>query len=150
MVYMLRCYSCAFVLSFTFTLINSTEVYAAETARGAQTFLKYCAGCHGFDGKANYEHAPSFSLGDRMQKDDQELLQSVLNGKNNMPPWRDKLPVEKLRDAITYLRLMHSRHERGDQPRQIDIPDTYYLFKPVGEENMDWMNETVIVPEKSE
>jgi len=141
--YILPCYICASVLSLTFTLMNATEVYAADATRGAQTFLKYCAGCHGFEGEAAYEHAPSFSLGERMQKDDRELLQSVLNGKNNMPPWQDKIPIQDLRNAIAYLRLMYERHERGEQPRQDELPDIYYLFKPVGEKDMDWVGKEV-------
>jgi len=126
------------------SLVFITNVNAADASKGTQVFLKYCAGCHGFEGEANYQHAPSFSLGDRMQKDDRELLQSVLNGKNNMPPWRDKLPVQDLRNAIAYLRLMYKRHESGEPPRQDDLPDVYYLFKPVGEGNMDWVEEKVI------
>ena len=105
---------------------------------GAKTFLTYCAGCHGQDGFAAYEHAPSFSMGERLKKDDRELLQSVLNGKNNMPPWRDMLSVEDLRNAIAYLRLMHERHLKGEAPLQTETPDRYYMFKPVGEQNMDW------------
>ena len=113
---------------------------ATSTLPGEKTFLKFCAGCHGFDGFAAYEHAPSFSMGERMQKDDRELLQSVLNGKNNMPPWQDKLPVSDLRDAITYIRTMHERSTKGKLQQQGPPDDTYYLFKPVGETNMDWVN----------
>lgn len=119
------------------------ESQGANDAIGADIFLKYCAGCHGFDGHAAYEHAPSFSMGDRLEKDDRELLQSVLNGKNNMPPWRDKLPVQDLRNAVTYLRVMHERYEKGEPPRQDGLPDIYYLFKPVGERNMRWKAEEV-------
>ena len=104
----------------------------------AKTFLTYCAGCHGQDGFAAYEHAPSFSMGERLKQDDRELLQSVLNGKNNMPPWRDMLSVEDLRNAIAYLRLMHERHLKGEAPLQTEVPDKYYMFKPAGEQNMDW------------
>ena len=60
---------------------------------GARTFLTFCAGCHGMDGFAAYEHAPSFSMGERLQKDDRELLQSVLKGTGNMPPWRGTRPA---------------------------------------------------------
>ena len=77
-------------------------------------------------------------MGERLQKDDRELLQSVLNGKNSMPPWRDMLSVEDLRNAIAYLRLMHQRHLKGEPPLQVEAPDKYYMFKPVGEQNMDW------------
>ena len=107
-------------------------------AAGARTFLMFCAGCHGKDGFAAYENAPSFSMGERLKKDDRELLQSVLNGKNEMPPWRDMLPVEDLRNAITYIRLMHERQLKGEPPLQVEAPNKYYMFKPVGEDNMDW------------
>lgn len=111
---------------------------SSDWQAGANTFLKYCSGCHGQDGFAAYEHAPSFSMGDRLQKDDRELLQSVLNGKNGMPPWQDKLPVQDLRNAIAYIRLMHERHMKGESPQQGDTPGYYYLFKPVGEQDINW------------
>ncbi len=104
-----------------------------EQHRGANIFLTFCAGCHGFDGRASYEHAPSFSLGDRLIKNDRELLESVLNGLNGMPAWENKLPVQSLKDAIAYLRLMHKRQQQGLPPRQQAIPDTFYKFKPTGE-----------------
>lgn len=111
---------------------------SSAQAAGARTFLMFCAGCHGKDGFAAYEHAPSFSMGERLQKDDRELLQSVLNGINEMPPWRDLLPVEDLRNAIAYIRLMNERQLKGEAPLQVEAPDKYYMFKPVGEDNMDW------------
>ena len=98
----------------------------------------FCSGCHGKDGFAAYEHAPSFSMGDRLQKDDRELLQSVMNGLNEMPPWRDMLPVQDLRNTIAYIRLMHERQQKGQAPLQVEPPDKIYMFKPVGEDNMDW------------
>ena len=139
--------SCFRITIVCLSLFSVFPVYAEapgdNAKRGEAVFLKFCAGCHGFDGKANYKHAPSFSLGDRLQKDDRELLQSVLNGKNNMPPWQDKLPVQDLRKAIAYLRLMHERYEKGEHPRQANVPADYYIFKPVGEEEMEWVREEV-------
>lgn len=121
-----------------FMLASSGSHAGADQTVGARTFLTYCSGCHGKNGFAAYEHAPSFSMGDRLQKDDRELLQSVLNGKNNMPPWRDKLPVQDLRNAISYIRVMQQRHASGEAPRQADKTESYYLFKPVGEQDMNW------------
>lgn len=139
--------TCFYVVLVWLMLLSSIPVSAAEdnvnAADGGPIFLRYCAGCHGFEGEANYMYAPSFSLGDRLLKDDRELLQSVLNGRKNMPPWKDKLPVKDLRNAIAYLRLMHERYMNGEPPLQDDLPDTYYLFKPVGEQNMDWVMEEV-------
>lgn len=102
---------------------------------GAEVFLTFCAGCHGFDGFAVYPPAPSFSMGQRLGKDDYTLLQNVMMGKNAMPPWQDKLPEPMLRDAIAYLRTMNSRRIAGLAPRTRPLPPTYFRFRPVG--NMD-------------
>ena len=57
------------------------SVHAQTDAQaGGRTFQMFCAGCHGQDGLAVYEHAPSFSMGEHLQKDDRELLQSVIKG----------------------------------------------------------------------
>ena len=120
-------------------MLASFAVQAASADHaGARIFLTYCSGCHGVDGFAAYESAPSFSMGERLQLDDRELLQSVLNGKNEMPAWRDMLSVQDLRNAIAYIREMNERHAQGKSPRQEGLPDKYYMFRPAGKENMDW------------
>ena len=126
---------------FIFMLASFSIQAATGQAAGANIFLTYCAGCHGKEGFAAYEHAPSFSMGERLQKDDRELLQSVLNGKYEMPPWRDMLSVEDLRNAIAYLRVMHERNLKGEAPLQTEAPDRYYMFRPTGEQDMDWKAE---------
>ena len=131
------------LLMFLSTMPASAVEHNVNAISGGPFFLRYCAGCHGFEGKANYKHAPQFSLGDRLLKDDRELLQSVLNGKKNIPPWKDKLPIQDLRNAIAYLRLMYERYENGEPPLQDGLPNMYYLFKPLGEQNMDWDMEKV-------
>lgn len=122
--------------AFVVDYVNAED--STHQLSGEKIFLKYCAGCHGFDGFAAYEYAPSFSMGERMQKDDSQLLQSVLKGLNGMPPWQDKLSVGDLREAIAYIRTMHERNQKGELSQQQLPEDTYYLFKPVGEEDMDW------------
>jgi len=105
---------------------------------GGRIFQMFCAGCHGPHGFATYEHAPSFSMGEHLQKDDRELLQSVLKGTGNMPPWEGKLSIQDLRNAIAYIRLMHESKLKGEAPMQVEQGGRQYLFKPVGEQNMDW------------
>ena len=104
---------------------------------GGRVFLTYCAGCHGFDGFAFYPPAPSFSMGERLEKDDYTLLQSVLNGMGGMPPWENKLPVPMLQDAITYLRSMATRRQMGLPPRSEPLPGIYFRFRPIGEMEPD-------------
>ena len=112
---------------------------AGRDLSGAEVFLRYCAGCHGFDGFAEYPSAPSFSMGERLHKSDQELLESVLVGRHAMPYWQDKLSVGMLLRAIGYLRVMDQRYRSGLPPREQPIPPMHYRFKPVGEDEDYWM-----------
>lgn len=111
---------------------------SAQTVVGAEVFLKYCAGCHGENGFAEYEHAPSFSMGERLHKSDHELLASVLKGKHGMPYWENKLSIDMYRSAIAYLRVMEQRYSSGLPPREEPLPEVRYKFKPVGEEKDYW------------
>ena len=113
---------------------------SARQASGSEVFLKYCAGCHGPDGFAAYEPAPSFSMGERLHKSDQALLYSVLDGRHAMPYWEHKLSNDMVLAAIAFLRVMAQRYQSGLPPRQEPLPDTRYQFKPVGEDDDYWQN----------
>lgn len=99
---------------------------------GAKVYLTFCAGCHGFDGLATYPPAPSFALGERLKRGDHALLQNLLQGRNAMPPWQDKLSEHRLRSTIAYLHTMNARWSAGLAPRTRPIPPTHYRFRPVG------------------
>lgn len=106
--------------------------------RGKEVFLTYCAGCHGFSGFAFFPYAPSFSMGDRMEKSDADLLQTILKGKNEMPSWEDKLPLSWLTDALRYLRHMN-KLSLGNHPVENDPPEIFYIFPAYGgQERHDW------------
>jgi hypothetical protein len=77
-------------------------------------------------------------MGDRLHKDDDALLRSVLSGKGAMPPWEDKLSVSELRSAIRYLRRMDERVKLGLSPRQEALPAYMYRFQPTGERDTSW------------
>jgi mono/diheme cytochrome c family protein len=128
-----------------FVLMGAASIVSAEVPQkdrenpeGADVFLIFCAGCHGVDGFAAYPAAPSFSMGDRLHKDDSTLLRSILTGKGAMPPWEDKLPVSMLRNAIRYLRIMNERVKVGQSPRQQKLPTTMFRFQPTGERKPYW------------
>jgi len=95
---------------------------------GKGTFLIFCAGCHGFDGFASYPTAPSFSMGERLEKDDKSLLQSILGGKGAMPAWRHTLTQQQLLRAVHYLRAMAILRKFNTLSRPPSIPDRYLLF----------------------
>jgi mono/diheme cytochrome c family protein len=119
---------------------TSTANLSGQALTSSEVFLKYCAGCHGFDGFAAYEHAPSFSMGERLHKSDQELLSSVLDGKHAMPHWKNKITENMILNAIAYLRIMEQRYSSGLPPREEPLPELHYKFNPVGEDEDYWLH----------
>jgi mono/diheme cytochrome c family protein len=112
------------------SVINVEFEYDGE---GKQIYLTYCAGCHGFSGMRFFPSAPSFAMGDRMTKNTDELLQSILRGKGMMPAWEDKLPLSEIKNALGYLRELGLRTGYGTDTSAYDAPpDRYYIFSPMG------------------
>ena len=88
-----------------------------DAAKGKAIFLKYCAGCHGPEGKgdgyqllgrkpANLTEPPT-SL-----KSETELLISIHEGRPNMPPWNARLTDDDSRDVLAYIRTFSGGRDR--------------------------------------
>lgn len=102
-------------------------------ARAAMQFARYCGGCHGLRGIAAYENSPSFAFGERLERSDEALMATVLEGRQEMPGWDGKLPREDLRAILEYARTLPARYARGlaDSP---EAASSYvYLFGPMEE-----------------
>ena len=68
----------------------------------ADVFSTRCTGCHGTDGTGS-GFAPS--LYDRVPlRDDRSLLQTLLQGRGNMPAWAEQLDDQQLADLRALLR----------------------------------------------
>jgi cytochrome c6 len=79
---------------------------AADVFKGGEIFRQYCAGCHGTDGKAVLVGAPNFARGERLQRMDLDLLESVRAGKNAMPAFKGILTNQQILDVIAHLRTL--------------------------------------------
>ncbi len=79
---------------------------AGDPKAGRLTFVSICSSCHGLDGIATYEYAPSFAKGQRLNQDDATLLVSVRDGLGRMPPWGVMLSDQQILDAIAYARTL--------------------------------------------
>ena len=73
-----------------------------------------------------------------MHKSDLELLRSVVEGRHAMPYWKYKLNEDMLLAAIGYMRVLEQRYRSGLPPRGDPLPDMYYKFKPLGEDEDYW------------
>ena len=74
---------------------GSVAMDRTEVARGKQIFAKYCAGCHGSQGK-----------GDGYQLLGPSPANLIHEGKPNMPAWKHRLSRQDSRDVLTYVRSL--------------------------------------------
>lgn len=98
---------------------------------GERLFMTYCGGCHGFNGIAHYEYAPSFAFGERLEKPDADLMRSLRNGHAEMPSWEEKLPLEYLVLILSTIRRLPERYDAGIDAAMNDAPDFYFVFGPM-------------------
>ncbi len=74
----------------------------AEFAEGAQLFAQICSHCHG--PKMVNPGNVSFDLRKFPHDDEARFLNSVRNGKNSMPPWKDILKPDEIEAIWAYVR----------------------------------------------
>jgi mono/diheme cytochrome c family protein len=80
-----------------------------DAASGAALFAGTCAACHGPDGSGS-GFAPN--LGERVpDREDDELVGTLLRGKGGMPSWAAKFGDQELADLFAHLRATFGRPE---------------------------------------
>jgi TPR repeat protein len=109
-------------------LSQGADVRKLEDSPGRRLYAAFCAGCHGLHGIAAYQESPSFALGERMEKPDEELLASIRLGKGSMPDWANKFSEDELRSVLVYLRAFQARYRGGLAASIQDRPDRVFLF----------------------
>ena len=80
-------------------------LFAAEQ-HPSELFLEYCAKCHGEDGKAQTPKGKQLKARDftdaefQADEKDSDLIKSVTEGKDDMPPWGKKLTKEQIEGLV--------------------------------------------------
>jgi len=73
----------------------------AKIAKGEQTFSDYCSTCHG-DNLISSGQIPDLR---RLKAADRSRFENtVINGKNQMPPWKGMLTDEEIDQVWSYIR----------------------------------------------
>jgi mono/diheme cytochrome c family protein len=96
---------------------SSAQGRAGDTARGQELFLRYCAGCHGEDGRGEAKtFRPSvgnLAVKQLMDQVSDEYLFTVIKkggaavGKNAaMPAWGKQIPDQDIRDIVGFVRTL--------------------------------------------
>ncbi|MFL4970099.1 MAG: c-type cytochrome [Xanthobacteraceae bacterium] len=80
----------------------------AQLETGERVYGDYCASCHG-DELRNASGGVTFDLRRLRASDHERFLDSVLNGKKQMPPWRGALQMEQIEAIWAYIRAKVDR-----------------------------------------
>ena len=96
-----------FVLTALMLAATSGAVVRAADAEAAQKgksiYSDNCATCHG-EQLHNTSGGVTFDLRKLKPDEHERFVNSVLNGKNQMPPWRDVLESDQIEDIWAYIR----------------------------------------------
>jgi mono/diheme cytochrome c family protein len=94
------CLALAFV-----SIVSPTEAEpaAAMIEKGTIIYQDYCSSCHGEELR-NTSGGVTFDLRRLRPQDHDRFVNSVLNGKTQMPPWRGVLDMQQIESIWAYIR----------------------------------------------
>jgi cytochrome c55X len=92
----------AFVLALSASVPRASAGDAA-TAEGERIYENYCATCHGEQLKSN-SAGLTFDLRRLKADEHARFVNSVLNGKNKMPPWKGVIEEGEIEQLWAYIR----------------------------------------------
>jgi len=87
-------------------LVAGRPALAADTAKaeeGEQVYENYCVNCHG-EGLHNTSGGVTFDLRKLRPDEHDRFINSVTNGKKDMPPWKGVLDRDKMEAVWAYIR----------------------------------------------
>ena len=108
---------------------------SSNESAGREIFISICSSCHGINGKASINYAPSFYYGERLEKDILILVRSVKEGLGRMPPQEEYLKDSQIQDAISYAKTLQKYFEKNDgyEERKYEDEDENRILDDQGE-----------------
>ncbi|NGZ11703.1 MAG: c-type cytochrome [Nitrospira sp. LK70] len=84
---------------------------SADQTKGKGIFAQHCAGCHGPAGRGDGylllgPDPANLTRPETKQKSDAMLLQTIHEGKPNMPSWKVRLSESESRAVLAYIRTL--------------------------------------------
>jgi cytochrome c6 len=86
--------------------VASSSAWSANPARGRDLYNMHCSACHGPRGEGVAKDAPKFKFGERLEKPDILLMQTVKTGKKGCPPQFGVLQDNDILDILSYVRML--------------------------------------------
>jgi mono/diheme cytochrome c family protein len=100
-----------YLLAASITLCTSAALAQekhAEAEAGAAIYDDYCSRCHG-EALHNTSGGVTFDLRRLRPTEHERFVNSVLNGKKDMPPWRGVLRPDQIEEVWGYIRATVDR-----------------------------------------
>ena len=90
---------------------KETDQPNVDQVKGRKIFAKHCAGCHGPEGKGDGylllgPDPANLTRSTTKKKPDALLLQTIHEGKPNMPSWKGRLSEDESRAVLAYIRAL--------------------------------------------
>jgi mono/diheme cytochrome c family protein len=76
---------------------------AADAESGARIYANYCENCHGEELR-NTSSGVTYDLRKLRPTEHDRFINSVTNGKTQMPPWKGVLSEDQMEDVWAYIR----------------------------------------------
>jgi len=109
-----RAFLIAFLILTPIMLLSSRAGSGAvsnQSSRGENIFRAKCSLCHGVDGGGQTENGKKLKVPDlRSEKvqnlSDEDMLDSLTNGRGSMPPMGKKYSANQLKQVVVYVRSL--------------------------------------------
>lgn len=90
---------------------KETDQPKIDQIKGGKIFSKHCAGCHGPEGKGDGylllgADPSNLARPSTNNKSDALLLQTIHEGKPNMPSWKGRFSEDESRAVLAYIRAL--------------------------------------------
>jgi mono/diheme cytochrome c family protein len=85
---------------------------AGNLDEGKALFMRACGVCHGIDGTGNAMRAVMPKIGDltspelHTRMSDDQMLATISNGKDKMPPFQNALTPDQMKAVVKYVRTL--------------------------------------------
>ncbi len=91
-------------------------------AAGADVYKAKCATCHGQDGSGNTPVGKSLQVADLrsaavQSKSDAELIQSVTEGKGNMPGFKGNITDDEIHAVVKFIRSFATKDDSAPKKK---------------------------------
>jgi cytochrome c6 len=115
--------ACALVagLVIVITMVSSPAAGQGDAA-GAVVYKAKCATCHGHDGSGNTPVGKSLQVADLrsdavQSKSDAELIQSVTDGKGNMPGFKGNITDDEIHAVVKFVRTFAAKGDSAPKKK---------------------------------